>query len=537
MNNNYVLAMYDIRGIQNYIFRTTKLKDAIGASAMVEDIIEISLQNAVKELNDEGIRYNFTFEKESLNNINLPEYEEDTYDIQVLYIGGGNGVVLFSNEELCVKVNKKMAMSVLRRTYSLQLAVAYIPKTESYSEDYRNLFVALAKVKANMEDSKPLGALPIMELDKKSGYPLAYETIYDEQNNRIHVTTESLLKREREHEKRKGIENSIKKFDTYALNKGSDSTIAVVHMDGNNMGLRIRSLLENIDTYKEAVDTMRMISSNINSSYKEVYKKMETLFNTGNRFMLSILVAGDDITYVCTGKTALASVEYFAREISKLAMNGQTDDENLKKYGFSICAGIAYINSHFPFSIAYEVAENCCDSAKDTAKLSEHLYLDENIEDEEERKKFSMVGNWVDFQICKNVNAKDLESLRDKEYITSTGENLVIRPYELPFGSNNLKASHIQQYSNLINNISYFQNEVNIPRSYAKKIRNTYSFGKVTIKELASFLRSRGHKMPDNTFEMYDNKTALWYDALELLDDYEPLSIIENDNSQGENHE
>lgn len=31
--------MYDVRGIQNYIFRTNYVKEIIGASAMVENII------------------------------------------------------------------------------------------------------------------------------------------------------------------------------------------------------------------------------------------------------------------------------------------------------------------------------------------------------------------------------------------------------------------------------------------------------------------------------------------------------------------
>ena len=40
-NDSKVLVMYDVRGIQNYIFRTTKLKDAIGASVLVENIFSI----------------------------------------------------------------------------------------------------------------------------------------------------------------------------------------------------------------------------------------------------------------------------------------------------------------------------------------------------------------------------------------------------------------------------------------------------------------------------------------------------------------
>ena len=34
------LYMYDVRGIQDYVFRTNKMKEIIGASLLVEDLIK-----------------------------------------------------------------------------------------------------------------------------------------------------------------------------------------------------------------------------------------------------------------------------------------------------------------------------------------------------------------------------------------------------------------------------------------------------------------------------------------------------------------
>lgn len=53
------------------------------------------------------------------------------------------------------------------------------------------------------------------------------------------------------------------------------------------------------------------------------------------------------------------------KKITGKVMYGDESKENIKRYGFSVCAGIAYVHSHFPFYIGYEVAEACCDSAKD----------------------------------------------------------------------------------------------------------------------------------------------------------------------------
>ena len=74
--------------------------------------------------------------------------------------------------------------------------------------------------------------------------------------------------------------------------------------------------------------------------------------------------------------------------------------------------------------------------------------------------------------------------------------------------------------------IVYFQNEKNIPRSFAKELRNTYPQGKETVNVLYAFLKSRGWTLPDGTDNLYWKNTetekiyARWYDALEMMDYY-----------------
>ena len=47
------LYMYDVRGIQDYVFRTNKMKEIIGASLLVEDLIK---KIFIKQLNEENER-------------------------------------------------------------------------------------------------------------------------------------------------------------------------------------------------------------------------------------------------------------------------------------------------------------------------------------------------------------------------------------------------------------------------------------------------------------------------------------------------
>ena len=134
MNENYVLAMYDVRGIQDYIYRTPKVKDTIGASKIVEDIIPEALVNAitkVKEQSSNEITYDIDWADEK----GPLQFCESDKDVQVLYIGGGNAFVLFSSRELCDLIAKSMSVYVIRRTYSMQLATACVPYSGDYQRD------------------------------------------------------------------------------------------------------------------------------------------------------------------------------------------------------------------------------------------------------------------------------------------------------------------------------------------------------------------------------------------------------------------
>ncbi len=89
-------------------------------------------------------------------------------------------------------------------------------------------------------------------------------------------------------------------------------------------------------------------------------------------------------------------------------------------------------------------------------------------------------------------------------------------------------------YNQLRHEIAYFSNQQNLPRSFAKKIRNTYSLGKAQMGLLASFLDSRGWKMPGGSEcagNMYlgqeGAEKARWYDALEVVDYSLSDSILE----------
>lgn len=535
MTGQAVLAMYDVRGIQKYIFRTAKVQDAIGASAIVEDIILEALEKAceTKRKAEPSLSVDLNWcTKDGTLSFKMEEKKE----VQVLFVGGGNAYVIFRDRDLCREINCLMSAYVMKETYSLQLASAITECTGNYKEDYDRLHQEMNRTKADMIVSKPLGALPVMQIEVKTGYPMGIGG----------ESTETSLKKEKYQEIIKG-DKKERIFDNYVTEKGVDSTLAVVHMDGNNMGLRIKEKIQEITDYDKAIGQIREISYQINHSFKQVFDEMAEHFNKkrkekGHYFVRKILVAGDDITYVCNGAIALASIEYFCKKITKLTMTGEADDDSVKEYGFSVCAGAAFIHSHFPFSIGYEVAEECCDSAKKRAK--DERYMDNG-----------RIGCFVDFHICKNVHAQNLKLMRLREYQIGDNYTLLTRPYYISTDAEggleklNKEIFAFQKFKTFA---KHFCNEENMPRTFVKELRNVYAQGENQINLLIDFLESRNWKFPEGDseafYKSYTEKqddaqrragekkgqmtVAKWYDALEMLDYCEYLDEKEENQNE-----
>lgn len=552
--SEFILAMYDVRGIQNYIFRTNKLKEIIGASSIVEHIIQDALFYAVrqKQLETKAI---LSWENEE----ELFIFEENSdICIQVLFIGGGNAYVMYRSKELAVSITKHMSRFVLDKTYSLQLAVAMVAKTQSYQHDYQSVQNKMSEIKASMPFSRCLGALPIVARDDMTGFPysiddkeqLKYKKEY--QTNLCNESTQKLI------QYYETIQQGAEKHhDNLITEKGKQSTIAVVHIDGNNMGMRIRSLIEHHDTYESAVKKMRAISKNINCSFKEAYveteqylkqwlqSKQNKILNSTGVYIRKIIVAGDDITFVCNGKIALSLVRYFIQRVSEKVMDGEKTKQNIERYGMSVCAGIAYVHSHFSFSVAYHVAEECCSSAKARAKEAEHIQQIKM----ENGQTMERIGNWIDFQICKNIQNVDLESSREKNYKISDEEYLLRRPYYIEViqqENDEVVSKEVEQAYLKMNEqnksyafsifeelYDYFSDNKQIPSSMAKNLRNTYPLGKNAMEEYIQFVESRGKfserlkrkelsgSETDFGYILQENEmVAAWYDVLELLDLY-----------------
>lgn len=440
-DNNYILAKYDVSGIQDYIFADNRLRENAGASYQVTQILEKFLPEALleEEMQVKGkVKINWNQETE----LELPAKEE--LQAEILYIGGGNAVLLLRSMELFQKVGDNLGIKAGREFPGICLAIAYInTDLQDFSADMKKLDVEMERVKSQTVRLPLYSPFPVVEQDNQSHQPIVRRMNYGE-------TTENVT--EVRFQKRKAYSNirnysrlfpEIDKDIEYEYpeemeglcsNQGEDSYIGVIHIDGNGMGQQIKNLIAGNRNYFEGVRQLRKksveIASLFNSAYQELLKKLWSYLKVTKEDDCSendgihkvklplrpIILDGDDFTVLCTADLAIPVAAGFLKEL-----DGQQKNEEKK---ITACAGIAFVHSHFPFYAAYTIAEDSCSRAK--TKWYQEKEKQRSTEEEKVRKREK---SYLDFEVIKGSDAGRSAAhmdyrIRPYSVVTKKGEDV-----------------------------------------------------------------------------------------------------------------
>jgi CRISPR/Cas system-associated protein Cas10 (large subunit of type III CRISPR-Cas system) len=535
---NKFAVLYDVTGIQDYIFSSARLKENIGASIAVQNVLEKFLEVSIKLVSSNTVT--------NWNEYPEIKIREQDLDAEIVYIGGGNAMAIFKNKDLYKNVNRRLSKKILEETGGDIKVVSAGVDTNlaDFKQDRRKLVKQLTENKFKRIHSSPLQGIAITREGETDGLPAQFCEKY---NNR-HEYISFPANKKREFEKDESFESIIslpdhlqypKEFDHLGQKEG-ENHIAVVHIDGNNMGSKLRE----INSYGD----MKAFSMQINRAYKqamqEIIEKLIAACKDGDfshRLILKdadqgknflpirvIVLNGDDVTFVTDGRIGIPLAEAFLNYI-----NGKTIRLGDMEISLSACAGVAVVKSHFPFYRAYQLAEELCASAKRKGKI-----LEKQNRNGDEAKE---IGSWLDFHIAYSGVTTDLNLLRERLYnvpgmneakslgFTEPGAlsgqekecyNLLWRPWCIA-GDCDSKYRWEQLKTQIL---SPFQNTDEWPRSRLKKLRNESIKSSADIDVLIEEMESREKKLPEFAGERKyfreDDRQTPYFDALELLDFY-----------------
>lgn len=359
MTPKYLYGL-SVNSIQEFIFATGKLKEIIGASEFVEQVCGAKFIGAIQA--------HGTFKEENL-----------------LVAAAGRVVYVFEDEALCQAIFRTYLRDLKQVMPDISLTQACVSLSgQNVTGAMRELSSQLEAQRSQQGVSHGNGIM-ISSRSPRTGLPSAGKDHASpgavQYLDRNQLTKQQYAKKNSLVDKVK-TEGSRTNFPT-DLNElvasEEEGWIAMIHVDGNNLGETIRSLYEfTDDDVPVAQSKIQDFSKKLNDAtqaavkraFNQVVEPVVAGEDEARKYPFRpILIGGDDLSVVIRADLALdftsAYLEAFEEETRRtFADFGLPDLEN----GLTACAGISYIKANYPMHYAMDLAEDLTKYAKKKAK-------------------------------------------------------------------------------------------------------------------------------------------------------------------------
>lgn len=341
-----ILLILEVSRKQDYIFSSIHLRD----NAARSDIIRyVTSEEFFKQA--------------------APEYYNSRENF--VYAGGGHTILQFGDRATATRFAEQVTQKAMREYDGLELFAKQMEyratdengKPATPGQNLVWLSEALEQKKSLRKASFRLTSLGIekklKEKDKqknKTGQEISPER---EEWKKIRERYDELLKP-------KGWSFAERFEDMQGLT--DENFIAVVHVDGNSMGKRVKNLYDSeTESWDACCDKLRCFSEGIQHDFEAAFREMAAEVadyeaanpagNTGILPVRPVILAGDDVCFVARGCLGLECAERFMKHLS-----AKTNPQDGKPY--AACAGVAMVHLKYPFHQVYDLAEALCSSAK-----------------------------------------------------------------------------------------------------------------------------------------------------------------------------
>lgn len=483
------LTLFGTTSIQEYIFRSNRLRENIGASRLAW---------------------------QSMN-----AWESDPRRI---YVGGGNAALIFDDPNEAEEATWRWSLDWLSRAPGLQFSAAHVEyPDESLKQHFE---IAIRRLQAH-ENSPPFGresgALGVIRACTSTGLAAS------QKRHEVWVSSEIAAKHDAVDDANEALRERYRdclrdgdriydfpqKLDDLGIEEGSGQ-IAIIHADGNGIGDILQHAGASAATDGQFVTAVRDCSARItrlafeafHATLQELTPRLSAFerdrvlrikeAGEGTRWypVRPLVDGGDDLTFVCHGRLALHLATLYLRNFEKLSREKFPGDD-----GLSACAGVIILPHKFPFARGYELAEQLTASAKGA------------------RRQSGRKGSWIDYQILFEGCGPSLDDLR--RTFQRFGQNLLRRPYRL----GDAEADGWDAFEDLCRDFRDW------PRSRSKALLQALARGREATDRLAREFGSRNWNLPVSRAWEHDNdvwRTRL-FDPLEALDFYPQWPTVETE--------
>ncbi|MEG4496157.1 hypothetical protein QUB05_14385 [Microcoleus sp. F10-C6] len=430
---NFTVTVLDTTGIQPYIFGSNRLRENIGASYLVSQATDEWAREALhtfarKDINRKVYAFN-PKDPEKHQPDAKPRIEDDGLAAELVYAGGGNTILLFSDKQYAVEFTQILSKRILEEAPGINLVAVH----EEFDWDSQSLYDVVQNLMKNDLDAKkrsripsaPLLGLGVTATCRSTQLIAVGESEKFEDDEPYLISREIQKKldavRLANRQLRQELLNTTSeiyefpfKTDYMGRSEGDSSYVAVIHADGNGMGKRFQKFGENLSN-RNYIIAMRTLSHSVNQAGINALKKVvEVLVNSldgdtdGKRKVKGhfeirdnylpfrpLVYGGDDVTFVCDGRLGLELAAIYLKALENQPI---ADGQPIKA-----CAGICVVKTHYPFARAYQLSEDLCRKAKSFVK--------------DERKEYGKEDfSALDWHLAASGLIGSISEIRDREY-------------------------------------------------------------------------------------------------------------------------
>lgn len=569
----FIVTVIDTVGIQNFIFGSNKLKQNVGASELVNYVTHEMVYHGLVEIGETNIKKRSFYRGSLEKTLNKKTIEDDNLDSELVYTGGGNAIILFKNCELAKKFTKNYSREAILKAPGLQLAIThkkFIWENNDLKDKIRDTVHKVKQKKFDLTFSSPLLGIGVNADCQYTGLPASkieksddgYIRVSNEVSAKLNFFDDikyQIRRRLLDTETRKIITEKLSPTEKISVDfiynfndlgtKNESSYMAVVHIDGNEMGKRIAKFSnEHAGSNREYINSIRSFSdsvekNSVNALKMTIKKLIEFSHNEDGKLKIGkdieikrggdksekdtlflpfrpIVFGGDDITFVCDGRLGLTLTEFLLEQlVSEKLWNNEPP--------ISARAGIAIVKTHFPFHQSVQISYDLAESAKCYLKGRKE-YGEENV-------------SALDWHFATSGVIEDIKDLREREFTAKWMEgtrgrsgNLIMRPLRIGKAVNN----DWHSWEIFENAVEKFQDENwSDKRSKLMRLREDLRKGPKAVENLIKIYKNsfpEGYKLlpeiPNHSLSHYDGWTDYFgnycctcFDAIEALDYFTSL--------------